>query len=319
MACDGYRQNKDSFVIRRAISLADLQWVIKMTAEEGHTPRAKEAECYFLAGITPSFYIGELNGKPIGCISLVKHGESVAAGGYYIVDRPYRGKGYGKQMFDLCLTDGDQCSIQTMGRMGMKEKYQKSGFQPGWMINLYEFIASNAAKGLASCQLPPLVEQILPTSQADFEKLFTYSADMLGTSQTCKSLLAAWLCHMQESSWFAIDNKGEVAGFLIMNETARFPEEGYYISPLYADSAPIARSLLKVAVEFAIANSPKHDQIAIYADVPVDNLESVNMVEKEFGATNTHTLVFMANKEIPSKCLDKVFSLASCQVLVVSS
>ena len=47
---------------------------------------------------------------------------------------------------------------------------------------------------------------ILPASQVDFEKLFAYSADMLGTSQACKLLLAAWLVHLQKSSWVAFDN-----------------------------------------------------------------------------------------------------------------
>ena len=71
-------------------------------------------------------------------------------------------------------------------------------------------------------------------------------------------MLAGMLSHAQESSWVAIGNKGEVVGYLIMSKTIRFPEDGYHIAPLYADSAPIARSLLKVAVEFAAANNPRH-------------------------------------------------------------
>ena len=41
---------------------------------------------------------------------------------------------------------------------------------------------------------------------------------MLDTSQTCKLVLAAWLSHLQESSWVAIDNTGEVVGYLIMSK-----------------------------------------------------------------------------------------------------
>jgi len=100
----------------------------------------------------------------------------------------------------------------------------------------------------------------MPASQADFEKVFAYGADMLGTSQACKLVLAAKLSHAQESSWVTIDNHGEVVGYLIMSKTIRFPEEGYYIAPLYADSAEIARSLLKVAVEFAAPNNQSINQ-----------------------------------------------------------
>ena len=179
---------------------------------------------------------------------------------------------------------------------------------------MYQFTASHAVKSLASSQLPPSVE-ILPASQFDFEKLFAYSADMLGTSQICKSLLAAWLCHLQESSWVAIDNKGEVqvVGYLMMSKIFGFPEQGYCLGPLYADSACIARSLLKVAVEFASASNPRHN---IVIDIPVDyNPEGAHILEKEIGAKPIEDLIFMCDKELPEKHLSKVFSIASSQVL----
>ena len=61
MASEGTSKNKESFIIRPATSLNDLQWVIKMAAEEGFTPRMKEAECYFIAGLASYFYIAEVS------------------------------------------------------------------------------------------------------------------------------------------------------------------------------------------------------------------------------------------------------------------
>ena len=313
MTSEGTSKNEETFVIRHATSLDDLQWVIKMATKEAFMPRKKEAECYFSAGLTPYFYIGELNGKRIGCISLVEHEESVAIGSYYIIAKPYRGFGFGKKLYDFCLSFSDRCNIQTFSFPYLKNYHQKKGFQAGWTVNTYQFNASRAVEGLASNQLPPSVEQILPASQVDFEKLFAYGADMMGTSETCKLLLAAWLCHLQESSWAAMDKNGEVVGYLLMSETVRFPEQGYSIAPFYANSAPIARSLLKVVVAFASANNPKHTLIM---DIPVDfNPEGVSIVEKEFGAWPVDEVIFMATKGIPEKCLSKVFSMASCEVL----
>ena len=91
MASEGMSKNEETFVIRRATSLDDLQWVIEMATEEGFMPREKLS-----ATFTPSFYIAELDRKRIGCISLVKHKESEAIGSYYIVAKPYRGSGFGK-------------------------------------------------------------------------------------------------------------------------------------------------------------------------------------------------------------------------------
>ena len=310
---EGEGKRKETFVIRRAKSLDDLQWVIKRATEEGFGPREKEAECYFSAGLTPYFYIGELKGKRIGCVSLVRHGETVAFGGNLFVAKAYRKQGYGMELFDFAEALADQCDRRMMAVMKMKDHLLKKGYLLGWIVKVYQFTASRAVEGLASSQLPPSVEQILPARQADFEKLFAYGADMLGTSQTCKLVLAAWLSHLQESSWVAIDNKEEVVGYLIMSKLTRFPEQGYFIAPFYADSVPIARSLLKVAVEFASANNPRHN-IVVYA--PVDfNPEGVSMLEKEVGATPIEEITSMSSKELPTAQLSKVFGIASTSVL----
>ena len=97
-----------------------------------------------------------------------------------------------------------------------------------------------------------------------------------------------------------------------MSETARFPEEGYYIAPLYADSAPIARSLLKVAVSFASEDNPRHN---ILVDIPADNVEGVSILVNELGAKLDFDLVVMSTKEAISRNLSKVFGNASSQVL----
>ena len=240
MASEDKTKLKETYVIRRATSLDDLQWVITQFAGIGARNRAKEAECYFAAGVTDSFFIGELNGERISCISLVKYSETEAIGGYFFTAKPYRGQSYGRMVYEYATgTVGDQCNIQTYSLVHMKDWNLSRAHYPRWIVKLYSFTASCAVEGLASTQLPPSVAQILPASQADFNKLFEYGADMLGTSQVCKRLLAAWLAHLHKSSWVAIGNTGEVVGYLIMSETVRFPDRGYYIAPFYADSPPL--------------------------------------------------------------------------------
>ena len=68
----------------------------------------------------------------------------------------------------------------------MKDRNLRTGLYPRRVVKMYTFTASCAVEGLASSQLPPSVAQILPASQADFNKLFEYGTDMLGTSQVCK-------------------------------------------------------------------------------------------------------------------------------------
>ena len=304
-------KHQDTFVIRRAKCLEDLQWVVKLAAEYGFSPREKEAECYFSAGLTPCFYIGEVNGKRIGCICRVKHREEVVYGGYELVAKPYRGRGYGLKLFDFAETLGDKSDIRIVVVTKLKKYLSKRGYHQGRILKVYQFTASCAMEGLASCQVPPSVVQILPASHADFEKLLAYGADMLGTLQVCKLLLAAWLTHLQKSSWVAFDNKDNIVGYLIMSDTN---PEGYFIAPFFADSAPIARSLLKVAVTFANANNPRHN---IEMVTPGDhNPEGVSILEREIGARAIEELTFMSGKELPiPQHLSKVFGVASTSVV----
>ena len=314
MASETERESKhtDTFVIRQANRLDDLQWVIRMHGE-GFGPRKKEAECYFSAGLTPYFYIGELNGKRIGCICRVEHGEDTVFGGYEIVSKPYRGREYGVKLFEYAEALGDVSDLQMIVVMKLKNYIQMRGYQPRWMVKVYQFTASRAVEALASSQLPPSVARIMPASHADFEKLFAYSEVMMGSSQVCKLLLAAWLCHLQESSWVAIDDTENIVGYLIMSDIICFPENGYFIAPFFADSAPIARSLLKVAAGFASASNPRHT-IDIY--VPFDfNPEGVSLLESEIGAKPVEELMVMSGKELPTQHLSKVFGIASTSVL----
>ena len=295
------RLDEETFAVRRATSLDDLQWVVELATEEGFRPRKREAECYFAAGFTQNFFIGELNGERIAFISVVSRGESVICVGYYIVAKPHRGQGYGYKMWKAVFAGiSDQCNIQLMSVMNMVNVYQKTGFHPRWMIKCYVFTASHALEGLASSKIPSSVAQILPASKVDFEKLFTYGVDMLGTSQACKSLLAGWLSHAQESSWVAIGNKGEIVGYLIMSRTTRFPKDGYRVAPFFADSATIAQSLLKVAVGFATATYSALDYNTgnIFLEVAADiSQETVSMLENEIGVRLEFDLQFMDTKE----------------------
>ena len=207
---------------------------------------------------------------------------------------------------------GDRCNTQLFAVVQLKDQFQKNGFQPGWRVKRYAFTASRALEGLANTQLPSSVAQILPACEVDFEKVFAYGADMLGTSRTCKSVLAGWLSHAQESSWVALDSKSEVVGYLIMSKTVCFSRYGYRVAPFFADSAPIARSLLKEAATFVSKINPE-DVMSL--DVAADcNQDAVCILENEVGTNPGRDLIFMATKELPIKLHAKIFGVGSLQM-----
>ena len=71
--------------------------------EENWRPGLKDAECYFARDPTCGF-VGEVNGKPVGCVTLTKYGDTFGFIGCYTVSKKHRGKGYGKAIFDAALS-----------------------------------------------------------------------------------------------------------------------------------------------------------------------------------------------------------------------
>ena len=71
--------------------------IINALVKEGWRPCLQDAECFMACDPTAAF-VGELNGKPIGCLTMAKYGDSFAFGGCYIVNKEYRGKGYGRKL-----------------------------------------------------------------------------------------------------------------------------------------------------------------------------------------------------------------------------
>ena len=307
----------ETFTVRRACSLNDMKWIWQASIKEGWSVREYDFICYFTTGLTRYFYIGELNGQRISCLAVVKHGESCAFIGFYLVIKAFRGKGYGLKTWKFAFEDGGigNCSynVQLFSGVNMQSQYEKWGLKPDWMLRKFTFTVSQAQKSLSDCQLPSSVAKIIPGSQVNLEKLVEYGTDVMGSSQVGKFMLAAWISIGEESSWVATDDSGEIVGYLIMKKIARFPEDGYRIAPFYSNSAAIARSLLKHAVEFAAVKNPA--SAILFLDIPCNNLEGVRIMD-EFGANVCIDLIFMASKCNPNIPFRKIFGAASPEIMM---
>ena len=312
-----HTNREGGFLIRHATSLDDLQWIVKKVTGRNEARSAKDADCFFSAGLTRGFYIGELNRRRISCISLVWHEEDSLAhggyyfGGYYYVKKALRGKGYGVKTHQAVFTDDilNNHFLQVYSLVNMQDYYKRFGFHPGWLSRHYHLTISVVKEKLSDLRFPSSVAKILPASQANFEELRAYGTDMMGSSQTCASMLAAMLVHAQESSWVAIGNKGEIVGYVIMNKTL-YPEDGYFLGPFFANDASIALILLQTAVEFA-GSHPRF----LSLDVSTPNLEWVHILENELEAKAIVDAVCIGNKGILHRAHEKIFSLASVTVM----
>ena len=90
-----------SFIIR-AMQQHEISLAIDWAAAEGWNPGLRDAECFYVAD-PKGFLLGELDGKPVGCISAIRYEEEFGFLGLYIVQPEYRGKGYGLKLWNAAM------------------------------------------------------------------------------------------------------------------------------------------------------------------------------------------------------------------------
>ena len=136
------RNASENFVVRRLQSPEEVrQNIIERAAANDWRPGALDHVSFFAADET-GFFVGELNGEPISCVSVVKYTENFAFLGHYIVDEPYRGCGYG-----LLTVKAAMASIShgcNTARDTTEEMYKRIGFQPTWYVQCIDLVASKA-------------------------------------------------------------------------------------------------------------------------------------------------------------------------------
>ena len=284
-------------------------------SKSGRVRSAKEADCYFTAGLTHDFYIGELNGRRISSVALVWHGESHAFGGCFYVDKLFRGSGYGMKIYKTVYTDDilNKYCIQAYAPLNMRDVYYDMKHE-GWLSRHYQLTIPVVRERLSGHHFPLSVAKVVQGSEANFEELRAYGADMMGSSQTCDSMLAAMLVHAQESSWVAIGNRGEIVGYLIMNKATQFPEDGYLVGPFFADSVSVARTLLQTAAEFAAQDESNARFLSLHAST--NNPECVHIMENELEAKPIYDSMVVGNKDtFVHRAHEKIYGLANASVM----
>ena len=81
----------DKFFVVRRMTAADLELALDWAAAEGWNPGLHDAHCFYAAD-PDGFFLGELDGVPVGSISAVRYGPGFGFLGLYIVKPERRGR-----------------------------------------------------------------------------------------------------------------------------------------------------------------------------------------------------------------------------------
>ncbi|MEN6462922.1 MAG: GNAT family N-acetyltransferase [Syntrophomonas sp.] len=233
----------------RNMNREDVEIAIGWAADEGWNPGIKDADCFYNSD-PHGFLIGELAGKPIGCISAVTYGDSFGFMGFYIVKPEYRGQGYGIQLWKAAMDYLGNRLIGLDGVLAQENNYTKSGFKTAYHNFRFEGISNDYSSA-------PLKE-IVDLAALPLADLLSY--DILVFPASRPEFIKRWIKPYGGAALGYISD-GQLKGYGVI----RACRNGYRIGPLFADNKNIAEVILKALISHIRVDSP------VFLDIPEVN------------------------------------------------
>ena len=275
----------------RLMTRTDLDLAVEWAAAEGWNPGLHDADAFF-ATDPQGFFIGELNGQPIGCISAVSYGGAFGFVGFYIVLPPFRGQGYGIQLWERAMAYlGDQ-PTGLDGVFAQQENYARSGFQFAYRNLRFEFTGPRP-----DTESHPT---LTPTREVDWAALAAYDRACFPALRNV--FLQKWIS-LPDSHGLAFGENGTLRGYGLIRRC----RSGCKIGPLFADDARIARLLWVNLAAWTAPGEP------VYLDVPEVN-EPALALAADFGMTEVFGTARMYRGTAPAIDVGRVFGVTSFEL-----
>ncbi|MGV1755726.1 GNAT family N-acetyltransferase [Rhizobium sp. P44RR-XXIV] len=282
---------KSTFAVR-TMRAGELELALEWARQEGWNPGVDDAHAFWEAD--PSgFLIGAIGEVPVGCISAVRYGESFAFIGLYMLHPEFRGKGYGKQLWNKGMALAGNRTVGLDGVAAQQGYYRQHGFEVAYRTVRYGGIPKVLDAGEQATQ-------VTPVTHGKLQGLLQYDATIFPGLR--HSFIRVWCDAPERRKSFMVGGGSRVRGY----GTIRRCFHGYKVGPLFANKPEIARALLaRLAAEAKGA--------PIYLDVPVDNLHAVRLAE-EFGLSPVFETARMYRGQAPEIPLDRVFGVTTLEL-----
>lgn len=276
---------KDCFTIRKA-TLDEMPFFLSLAEKEGWNPGLQDATPFYSTDPN-GFFIGELNGDQVGCISAVAYNSEFGFLGFYIVKPEYRHKGFGYQLWQTAIQYLGRRTIGLDGVVAEQENYKKSGFTLFYRNIRFE----GNVKGRQSSSCVDL-------NKISFPIINSYDTSVFGYERT--AFLEKWVT-MSNAFGLAILERGTLQGYGLI----RACEKGWKIGPLFADNKEIATAL------FEGLCSKVTESISI--DIPEINVDAVALAQ-QFGLKKSFETARMYTSLPPKQHLEKVYGVTTFEL-----
>ena len=275
-----------TFTVRR-MTRADVDRALDWAAAEGWNPGIHDADCFY-ATDPHGFWIGELAGEPIACLSAVAYDERFGFLGLYIVKPDFRGQGFGLQLWNAGLAYLGPRTIGLDGVVTQQDNYRKSGFTLAYRTIRYEGRGGQVGN-----------HNTVKLSALPFHVVMAYDSGLFPVPRP--RFLRGWI-EPPEGAALGILRNGQLRGYGVLRACRR----GFKMGPLFADDAGSAEQLF-------LALASQTPEAPIFLDVPVANAAAADLAQR-------HTMkpVFetarMYTREPPRLPLERCFGVTTLEL-----
>ncbi|MDZ8032830.1 MULTISPECIES: GNAT family N-acetyltransferase [unclassified Nostoc] len=277
----------ENFVVR-PMKRSEMDLAITWAATEGWNPGKYDAQSFYQTDES-GFFLGELNGEPVGCISAVAYDPHFAVIGFYVVKPQFRGQGLGIKIWKTAMDYlGADRNIGLDGAVAQQDNYKKSGFKIAYNHIRYEGVGGGVVPaGIVDLKTVP------------FEDLVAYDRQFFPSKRSL--FLQHWI-EQPESIAFGFLKNGSLAGYGVI----RPAHTGFRVGPLFANDEQIAEALFQAL----LAQNP---HAPVFFDVPDANLQAIDLVQR-YQLQPVSQTARMYTKEIPSLPINRIFAVTSVEL-----
>lgn len=268
----------------RPMTLDDLKMVLDWAVAEGWNPGLGDAEPFFVTD-PAGFFLGELDGKPVGSLSAVAYDETFGFIGLNIVRPELRSQGYGVDLWDTGMLHLGARNVGLACAVAQQDYYEECGFHLAFQSTQLETIGG----GTTPADLTPLREVPL-------QKLVDYDAKHFAVPRP--RFLEAWI-RQPGTTALGLLRRGRMAGYGVLRQC----HVGYKIGPLLANDPAAAETLLQGLLAAAPSAS-------VFLDMPKPNTEAAALAQRHHMRPVAETS-WMYTVKSPTVDLRRVFGMTT--------
>ena len=274
----------------RTMTRQEVDIAIDWAAAEGWNPGIHDADSFYAADPN-GFFMAQLNGEPVGCISAVAYDDTFGFLGFYIVRKDLRNQGIGMELWQTAIRYMGNRTVGGDGVVAMLDKYSQCGFNVAHFNARYEGVGVASEPVSGSC--------LADLRDLPFAELVRYDRRFFPAPR--RQFLKSWINQAGSHSMAAMDGS-RLAGYGVIRPCRR----GFKLAPIFADTADIAETLFSTLSSFA-AGEP------VFLDIPVCNRAAMELVERH-GMTKVFETARIYRGAPPALPLDNIYGITSFEL-----